>query len=94
MADELLLEDEIDRLIQRFGMPAIIAEIERRKRHHAKRGAKPQKNAVYLFEMARIIYSPQGGYQPRVQGKKLQIGRVARIIADRQNPNLPNSATP
>jgi hypothetical protein len=99
-------EDEIDRLICRLGMPAMIdrmiqcfgaedipamiAELERRKkRHHAKRGAKPQKNAVYLFEMARIIYSPQAGYQPRFQGKKLQIGRVAGIIADRQNPKSP-----
>jgi hypothetical protein len=84
MADELLLEDEIDRLIQRFGMPAVIAEFERRKkRHHAKPGAKPQKNWVYLIEMARIIYSP---YQPRPERKKLQIGRVAGIIADRQKP--------
>jgi hypothetical protein len=106
MPDEVLLEDEIDRLIRRLGMPAMmdriiqcfgaedipamIAELERRKkRHHAKRGAKSQKNAVYLFEMARIIYSPQGWYQPRFQGKKLQIGRVAGIIADRHNPKSP-----
>jgi hypothetical protein len=89
MADELLLEDEIDRLIKRFGELAVITEIERRKRR--RRGAKPQKDAVYLFEMARIIYSPisEGGlakYQLGPQGEKPQIGRVAGIIADRQKP--------
>jgi hypothetical protein len=79
MPDELLLEDEIDRLIRRFGKPAVMAEFERRKRHHAKRGAKPQKNAVYLLEMARIIHSYPGQKRP-------QIGRIAGIIADRQKP--------
>jgi hypothetical protein len=100
MPDELLLEDEIDRLIQRFGMPAMIAEIERRKKR--RRGAKPQKDAVYLFEMARIIYSPtriiyspisEGGlaeHQPGPQWKKLQIGRVAGIVADRGNSKSRN----
>jgi hypothetical protein len=93
MADEPLLEDEIDRLIKRFGMPAVIAVIERRKRR-PRRGAGPQKNAAHLFEMARIIYSPisEGGlaeYQPRLQWKGPQIGRVAGIVADRQNPKSP-----
>jgi hypothetical protein len=89
MADELLLEDETDRLIQRFGKPAVIAEFERRERHHAKRGANPQKDGAYLFEMAQIIYSQQGALAESLlgfQGKRPQIGRVAGIIADRQNP--------
>jgi hypothetical protein len=75
MPDERLLGDEMDRLIQRFGK--LIAEFERRERHHAKRGANPQKDGAYLFEMAQIIYSqeaPPQSFSSAFRGKDRRSG--------------------
>lgn len=76
--NEAPLDDEIDRLIRRFGSKtALIEEIRRRR---GRRGAKPHKDLPHLLEMARLVE------RARIQRKgDPQLGRAAGIIADRQN---------